>query len=454
PPGFVLQNQNINLNSCAQAAGANNTFNLPAGCCVAITLEYNVSGAASGFYNNQQVLLTGPPNQVYFNFNGISASADDLTITGIPDCPSDAVTFTKSAAITQTCDDSFVTYLFTIHNQTNLPLQGLQFSDVLPAPVVWAAEPYLPTGLSIGQTAITGKQTASFTIAQVQPNTLATFYIDAYLDNWPQNGNLPNSATLSGLPGFVNGNGNPLTAYAETVSVVNSPHIFITTPVTFANCQNAQLSATITNGNNPQWITAGDGVFTNPNNPQTTYIPGSDDLLIGSVALSLGAQNECGDFNASVYLNLNPLPDCNDNNCNTDDLLNPVTCQCEHQPITPPDCNDNNEFTTDAYNPETCLCQNTPIGFNILLPNAFSPNEDGQNDAFSATATFPPTNFYLAVYNRWGQRVFETNNINQGWNGMVNQQPAPVGVYVWYAIYRFPSQTTDSFLSGNVSLIR
>ncbi len=336
PAGFVLINQNININGCSQPAGTANTFNIPSGCCVSITYEYDVSGAVNGFYNDQDVLLSGPLGQVYLNFDGATSSADDLTITGIPDCPSDVVLFTQTANATQTCDDGFVTYTFTIDNQTNLPLQGLSFYDLLPSPVIWAAEPYLLNGLSIGQTNITGSQTAQFTIAEVQPNTLATFYLDAYLGNWSQNGVLSNSATLSGFPAFVNGNGLPISAYVEDITVQNSPHIFINSPITYTNCVVAQLSATIQDGANPQWITAGDGVFSNPNSLQTSYTPGPTDLLNGSVWVSIGTQNECGDYNANLQLQFEPVPVCFDNDCNTDDFLNPDTCECEYLPITHP----------------------------------------------------------------------------------------------------------------------
>lgn len=84
----------------------------------------------------------------------------------------------------------------------------------------------------------------------------------------------------------------------------------------------------------------------------------------------------------------------------------------------------------------------------MLFPNAFSPNQDGINDLFRATYNQPITNFYLAVYNRWGQRVFETTDIHQGWNGMFNEQPAPLGVYVWFATYFYATETETGKLVG------
>jgi len=89
----------------------------------------------------------------------------------------------------------------------------------------------------------------------------------------------------------------------------------------------------------------------------------------------------------------------------------------------------------------------------ILLPTAFSPNGDGQNDVFRAQASGTITDYYLVVYNRWGQMVFETTDLNVGWDGMYNGQQQEMGVYVYYARYTFAGDNED-LLRGNVTLLR
>ncbi len=88
------------------------------------------------------------------------------------------------------------------------------------------------------------------------------------------------------------------------------------------------------------------------------------------------------------------------------------------------------------------------------FPNAFTPNGDGHNDLFGlagdALTTFD--DFSLSVFNRWGQRVFWTDNASAAWNGMFNNLPAAQGVYVYTAQITDHGKTTA--LKGNVTLLR
>lgn len=400
------------------------------------------------------MLLWGPSGQTYLNFDGANTSSEDVTVNGNINCPSDVVLFEKSVSVTEICDEGFVTYTFSIHNETNVALLGLQFADILPPPCIWAAEPYQLNGLSIGQTAITGTQQAVFNIAYIQPNTIATFNLDVYLNKWSSTGSLSNTATIDGLPVFANGNGNALTAISPDVEVTAQPVITIQPNVYIDPCQQAQLSATINSNDPVNWVSAGDGYFTDPHMQQTTYFPGFADIAQGIVSMSISVLNDCGEINKTLQLHIDPLPDCNDFDCSTTDTLITETCLCEFTSVPLPDCDDNDALTTDTYNPETCLCEHTQPMPVLLLPNAFSPNQDNENDLFRATFNHPVADFYLAVYNRWGQKVFETTNIHQSWNGTFQEQQSPMGVYVWFANYRFVGEVQPREAKGNVTLIR
>jgi gliding motility-associated-like protein len=70
--------------------------------------------------------------------------------------------------------------------------------------------------------------------------------------------------------------------------------------------------------------------------------------------------------------------------------------------------------------------------FDIYMPNAFTPNNDFINDNFG----LPPANknrlIRLTIFNRWGQKVFETNDAGKRWDGRLKNMEQEPGVYVYY----------------------
>lgn len=70
----------------------------------------------------------------------------------------------------------------------------------------------------------------------------------------------------------------------------------------------------------------------------------------------------------------------------------------------------------------------------ISIPTAFSPNNDEANDEFRAVYNCA-LDFRMNIYNRWGTTVFVSNNIDQGWDGTFEGNPAPVGTYTYEVVY-------------------
>ena len=66
----------------------------------------------------------------------------------------------------------------------------------------------------------------------------------------------------------------------------------------------------------------------------------------------------------------------------------------------------------------------------LVVPSAFSPNDDAFNNTFMADGIFIKT-FNMAVYNRWGQVIFATTDLSKGWDGKLNNTPAPAASYVY-----------------------
>lgn len=92
----------------------------------------------------------------------------------------------------------------------------------------------------------------------------------------------------------------------------------------------------------------------------------------------------------------------------------------------------------------------------VDIPNAFTPNGDGQNDYFFPRQYLSKgvTAFTLSIFNRWGQKVFETTKADgRGWDGKFNGKEQPNGVYI-YQIEVFYTNGRSEKYSGNVTLIR
>jgi gliding motility-associated-like protein len=67
----------------------------------------------------------------------------------------------------------------------------------------------------------------------------------------------------------------------------------------------------------------------------------------------------------------------------------------------------------------------------VYVPNIFSPNGDGRNDVLLPLYIGIKSLDYFTIYNRWGQKVFTTINILQGWNARFNNKEQPNGTYVY-----------------------
>ncbi|HRG27353.1 MAG TPA: gliding motility-associated C-terminal domain-containing protein, partial [Chitinophagales bacterium] len=65
----------------------------------------------------------------------------------------------------------------------------------------------------------------------------------------------------------------------------------------------------------------------------------------------------------------------------------------------------------------------------IHSPNAFSPNGDGFNDVYKPILLACNLNEY-SIYDRWGEQVFVSSNIDNGWNGFINGKEGELGAYV------------------------
>lgn len=89
---------------------------------------------------------------------------------------------------------------------------------------------------------------------------------------------------------------------------------------------------------------------------------------------------------------------------------------------------------------------------NIYIPNAFTPNQNGLNEEFKVLYK-NLKGAILTIYNRWGQLIFTSNDVNKGWDGTFDGNPCQQDVYYYVVDYK----TTDNEakqLKGNFTLLR
>jgi len=89
----------------------------------------------------------------------------------------------------------------------------------------------------------------------------------------------------------------------------------------------------------------------------------------------------------------------------------------------------------------------------LYMPTAFTPDADGINDQFGAKG-INVRDFHLEVFNRWGEKIFESTDINTHWDGTYQGSSAQQGSYV-YNVTAYDLETNENISSaGTVALLR
>lgn len=119
-------------------------------------------------------------------------------------------------------------------------------------------------------------------------------------------------------------------------------------------------------------------------------------------------------------------------------------------------------FTVTVTDPNGCTKQDTtclkvkevyceePY---IFIPNAFTPNGDGKNDILYVRGDEYLVSFVLKIYDRWGEKVFESQDVNQGWDGTFRGQICQPGVYDYFLDATCLGKNR-LVKKGNITLIR
>ncbi len=97
------------------------------------------------------------------------------------------------------------------------------------------------------------------------------------------------------------------------------------------------------------------------------------------------------------------------------------------------------------------------VNYDLLIPNAFSPNNDGTNDYFKIKDHGIKELITFKIYNRWGEVIWEADNIQEakkGWDGNYKGKPQEVGVYAYVIKVRMLNDSIRGPINGDITLIR
>ena len=111
---------------------------------------------------------------------------------------------------------------------------------------------------------------------------------------------------------------------------------------------------------------------------------------------------------------------------------------------------DSNCFASDTIN----IIYQDCINQGIYIPNSFTPNGDGLNDVFNIKTIIEFSQFKLCIYDRWGEMLFESDDINKGWDGSYKGKPVPNDVYVYLFNVRIKDTNFEKKISGRVTVVR
>ncbi len=173
-------------------------------------------------------------------------------------------------------------------------------------------------------------------------------------------------------------------------------------------------------------------------------------LLPDSLVLNLGENaqvNASTNYDPNVVYNWSPVVGLSCSDCaNPVIQLNNSLLYQVHVTVTI----NGNDCETSATLPVTVIPQ-----YDLFIPNAFTPNGDGKNEVFNVFGNLQAVKFMeVSIFNRIGEKVFESNDINFGWDGNYKGKPADFGVYTYVLRVVFIDGYTPKFYKGTITLVR
>lgn len=90
----------------------------------------------------------------------------------------------------------------------------------------------------------------------------------------------------------------------------------------------------------------------------------------------------------------------------------------------------------------------------LYVPNVFSGSGDSVNDTFLPRLAGNPATYEFTIYDRWGEVIFKTTKVNEGWNGRYREIVQPEDVYVWMIKFTCNDSEEKYSFTGHVTVLR
>jgi gliding motility-associated-like protein len=272
----------------------------------------------------------------------------------------------------------------------------------------------------------------------------------------------PNTTTVFSLTTTKN---SCSTSTVITILVTPTPTLTVNNPVI---CQGDTATLNVSGAASYVWLPA------NITGSTYTTSPTSSQII-----LVTGSNGPCSSA-SSCTIQVNPLPtddfifDLSQAECNAKLTFNLVSGGIPAYTYTLDFGDGSNsiitnsidhQYQTGVYQTTLTIAQNDCINYvikpivinaldsTVIIPNTFSPNNDKINDSYFIKANCI-TEFELLIFNRWGKLVFKTNDILEKWNGTMDKDNVPDGVYSYILNYKKVNQTISTKKTGHITIFR
>lgn len=388
-----------------------------------------------------------------------SYSGEGLDLnTGIDACSCvNPIQFNKSVNPAAACTGDTVTFTFSLINNSEFPFTNIQFSDPIPSELEIISDPSNTFGGTVSITPIADQYNVLSIIGMELPLGISEFSITTIANSTSNDfQTVANQARMTGFsPAWesILDSNNPLTSSeGDATEVIISPTPLQNLSIEILDdvCEGSPLSVFV------EAPTTGNFEWDLPNNEffnEQLYIqsnPSLSDAGIYNIQYTdrIGCQ-----LDTSLIINILPAPNLDLGNDSLACLLSPISIFAgNHDNYLWQDGSTSSSFLVEDYGTYHVTVENeagcsttdsilirSNCAINLFVPNAFSPNGDGNNDIFLAYGV-EVVEFNLKIFDRWGAFLFESNDIQKGWHGLFRGKKKQEGVYVYLI--------TATFLNG------